>query len=156
MREMNHPKRKLSDEVTFELLKKGEHGVLALNGDDGYPYAVPITYRYFDDCIYFHSANHGYKIDILQNNTKACLSVIVNVEVVPSKFSANFESVIATGDISFVAEKEEKNKVLIDLLDTYSPEYKEMGMKFVNGPFGEKTSVFKMKIKEITGKGKYS
>ena len=31
-----------------------------------------------------------------------------------------------------------------------------MGMKFVHGPFGEKTAVFKMKIKEITGKGKYS
>lgn len=74
----------------------------------------------------------------------------------PSKFSAKFESVIATGDIGFVEDKAEKDKVLIDLLDRYSPEYKEIGMKFVGGPFGEKTAVFKMQIKEITGKGKYS
>ena len=156
MREMTHAKRKLSYETTIELLKKGEHGILALNGDDGYPYAVPITYSYFDECIYFQSANHGYKIDILKNNPKACFSVILNVEVLPSKFSAKFESIIVTGDISFVEDKQEKDKVLIDLIDRYSSEYKEMGMKFVHGPFGEKTAVFKMTIKEISGKGKYS
>ena len=156
MREMTHSKRKLSYEKTIELLKSGEHGILALNGDDGYPYAVPITYRYLDNYIYFHSANHGYKIDILKRNTKASFSVILNVEVLPSKFSASFESIIATGDIVFVEDKIEKDKILIDLIDRYSSEYKEMGMKFVNGPFGEKTAVFKMKIKEITGKGKYN
>ena len=153
---MTHTKRKLSYEKTIELLKSGEHGILALNGDDGYHYAVPITYRYLDNYIYFHSANHGYKIDILKRNTKASFSVILNVEVLPSKFSASFESIIATGDIVFVEDKIEKDKILIDLIDRYSSEYKEMGMKFVNGPFGEKTAVFKMKIKEITGKGKYN
>jgi uncharacterized protein len=156
MREMNQIKRKLSDEATFELLKNGEHGVLALNGDDGYPYAVPITYSYFDHFIYFHSANHGYKIDILKKNQNACLSVIINVEVLPSKFSAKYESVIVTGEIEFVEDKNEKNRALEYLIDQYSSEFKEIGMKFVNGPFGEKTSVFKMKIKEISGKGKYS
>ena len=156
MREITHTKRKLSYEKTIELLKSGEHGILALNGDDGYPYAVPITYRYLDNYIYFHSANHGYKIDILKRNTKASFSVILNVEVLPSKFSASFESIIATGDIVFVEDKIEKDKILIDLIDRYSSEYKEMGMKFVNGPIGEKTAVFKMKINEITGKGKYS
>ncbi len=156
MREMQHIKRKLSDEKTMELLKSGEHGILALNGDDGYPYAVPITYSVFDGFIYFHSGNHGYKIDILKKNTKACFSVILNVEVLPSKFSAAFESVIVTGDISFVEDKEEKMRALEFLLDQFSPDHKEAGMKFAHGPFGEKTAVFKMKIKEISGKGKYS
>ncbi len=156
MRAMHHEKRKLSDEITLGLLQKGEHGILALNGDDGYPYAVPITYSYFDGCIYFHSGKHGYKMDILTRNQKACFSVILNVEVMPSKFSAKYESIIVTGDISFVEDKEEKNKALEFLLDQFSPEHKEMGMKFVYGPFGEKTAVFKMTIKEISGKGKYS
>ena len=155
MREMHKKNSKLSDEAAFELLKKGEHGILALNGDDGYPYAVPITYSYFDNCIYFHSADHGYKIDILRMNPKACFSVIINVEVMPSKFSAKYESVIVNGDISFVEDKNEKNRALEFLVDRYSSEYKEIGMKFINGPFGEKTSVFKMTIKEISGKGKY-
>lgn len=52
----------------------------------------------------------------------------------PSKFSAKFESAIATDDIVFVEDKAEKDKVLIDLLDRYSPEYKEIGMKFVSDP----------------------
>jgi hypothetical protein len=156
MREMNQIKRKLSDEVTFELLKNGEHGVLALNGDDGYPYAVPITYSFFDGCIYFHGANHGYKIDIMKQNQKACFNLFVNVEVMAEKFSAKYESVIATGDISFVEDKTEKNRALEVLLDRFSPAFKETGMKYVHSDFGDKTTVFKMTIKEISGKGKYS
>lgn len=154
---MNHKNRKLSYEKTIELLNKGEHGILTLNGDNGYPYALPITYTYFDECIYFHSADHGYKIDILNDNTKACFSLILNVEVMPSKFSAKYESVVATGDIAFVNnENGEKNSALEILLDRFSPEYKEKGMEFVNSAFGDKTSVFKMTIKELTGKGKYN
>ncbi len=155
MREMNQIKRKLSDAATLDLLKSGEHGILAVNGDDGYPYAVPLTYSVFDDCIYFHGADHGYKIDLLKKNPKACFSVFFNVAVLPDKFSANYESVIVTGDISFVVG-DEKNRALEFLLDQFSPDFKEKGMSFVHSAFGEKTAVFKMTIKEITGKGKYS
>lgn len=29
-----------------ELLEKSRRGILAVNGDDGYPYAIPINYVY--------------------------------------------------------------------------------------------------------------
>ena len=37
---MNKVERQLSQEDTLALLKKGDHGTLSVNGDDGYPYAT--------------------------------------------------------------------------------------------------------------------
>jgi nitroimidazol reductase NimA-like FMN-containing flavoprotein (pyridoxamine 5'-phosphate oxidase superfamily) len=55
-REMRRNKQQLSFEECEEILKKSTAGVLAVSGDDGYPYAVPLSYVYCDNKIYFHSA----------------------------------------------------------------------------------------------------
>ncbi|MHB9143040.1 MAG: 5-nitroimidazole antibiotic resistance protein, partial [Paludibacter sp.] len=43
-REMRRKKQLLSEEETKEILKVHSSGVLAVTGDDGYPYTVPISY----------------------------------------------------------------------------------------------------------------
>ena len=53
-REMRRKKQILSEEEAAEVLNKGTSGVLALAGDDDYPYAVPISYVYSDSKLYFH------------------------------------------------------------------------------------------------------
>ena len=45
-REMRRKNQKLSNEVCEKLLKEGSSGVLALYGEGGYPYAVPLSYVY--------------------------------------------------------------------------------------------------------------
>ncbi len=50
-REMRRIKQALSKEESIQILEKGTSGVLALSGDDGYPYAVPISYVYADSFI---------------------------------------------------------------------------------------------------------
>ena len=55
-RELTRKKQKLSTTECKEILKQEVRGVLAVNGDDGYPYALPINF-YFDEennKIYFH------------------------------------------------------------------------------------------------------
>ena len=42
-REMRRKKQILSEEEAIRILNKGTSGVLALSGDDGYPYALPIS-----------------------------------------------------------------------------------------------------------------
>ncbi|MEI3556583.1 MAG: pyridoxamine 5'-phosphate oxidase family protein [Eubacteriales bacterium] len=46
-------------------MQSSRRGVLAVNGDDGYPYAIPINYVYDDDAqkIYFHGARICHKVD---------------------------------------------------------------------------------------------
>lgn len=55
-REMRRKRQALSAEETASVLYRGMSGVLALAGDDGYPYAVPVSYVYDGDKICFHCA----------------------------------------------------------------------------------------------------
>ena len=45
-RPVRKSKNALGEEVTKEILRSARRGVLAVNGDGGYPYAIPIIYRY--------------------------------------------------------------------------------------------------------------
>jgi hypothetical protein len=51
-REMRRKKQILSNKENIEILEKGTSGVLALLGDNDYPYAVPISYVYDNSKIY--------------------------------------------------------------------------------------------------------
>ena len=57
-RELRRKKKAISLEAAKELLASSRRGILAVNGDDGYPYAIPINYLYDDEQqkIFFHSA----------------------------------------------------------------------------------------------------
>ena len=66
---MFRPIRKRKNEIDRNavetLLNKSRRGVLAVNGEDGYPYAIPVNYLYDKEAqkIYFHGARVGYKVD---------------------------------------------------------------------------------------------
>lgn len=69
-RELTRKKQTLSDIECKEILLQEVRGVLAVNGDSGYPYALPINY-YFDEennKIYLHSGKVGHKMDALANS----------------------------------------------------------------------------------------
>ena len=76
-RALRRTKRAISDEETRQLLHNEKRGVFAVNGDDGYPFAVPVDY-YYDEAngkIYFHGAKSGYKVDALKKSDKVCFTV---------------------------------------------------------------------------------
>ena len=109
---MHKAERQLSDADTMAILKKGDHGTLSVQGDDGYPYATPINYIIVDDKLYIHSAPYGYKIECLKRDPKCCFSAIISAEIIPSKITAAFESVVMTGTAVFVEDRAEKQAAL--------------------------------------------
>ena len=46
-RPLRRKKRAITDQEARELLVNCKRGIFAVNGDDGYPYAIPVNY-YFD------------------------------------------------------------------------------------------------------------
>ena len=79
-RPLRRKKRAITDEAARELLATCKRGVFAVNGDDGYPYAIPVNY-FFDaehDKIYFHGAKAGHKVDALKRDDKVCFTVYGN------------------------------------------------------------------------------
>ena len=47
-REMRRKRQQMPESEAVAILERGSHGVLAVLGDGGYPYAVPISYVYED------------------------------------------------------------------------------------------------------------
>lgn len=97
MREMRRKKQLLSEELTVEILKNGSNGVLAVMGDEGYPYAVPVSYAYDDGKIYIHGAKTGHKIDAVRSNEKVSFCVVDKDENHPEELTTYFRSAIAFG-----------------------------------------------------------
>ena len=98
-REMRRKKQQLSEVETAEILKRGTSGTLALFGDGGYPYAVPISYVFANGKIYFHGGKQGHKLDAVSRNPKASFCVIDQDLVVPEKYTTYFRSAIVFGTI---------------------------------------------------------
>ena len=47
-RPMRRSKQQLPHEEALAILQEGSTGILALSGDDGYPYLVPLNYLYVE------------------------------------------------------------------------------------------------------------
>ena len=72
-RNMRRKRQQLSEEESIGILQQATAGTLALLGDNGYPYALPISYVYDDGKLYFHSAMSGHKVDTIRNWSMALL-----------------------------------------------------------------------------------
>ena len=107
---MHKAERQLSDADTMAILKKGDHGTLSVQGDDSCP--MPPSPVIVDDKLYIHSAPYGYKIECLKRDSKCCFSAIISAEIIPSKITAAFESVVMTGTAVFVEDRAEKQAAL--------------------------------------------
>lgn len=121
MRGMRRKRQELSRETSEAILRKATSGVLAVNGDDGYPYAVPMSFVYQSGSIFFHSAKCGHKVDAILRNSKVSFCVIETDDVKPEEFTTYFRSVIAFGKAAIVDSAEEKMAALRLLAEKYSP-----------------------------------
>ena len=82
-RPVRKKKNEISAEAAKQLLHTERRGVFAVNGDDGYPFAIPVDYFYDETAgkIYFHGAKSGYKVDALRRCDKVCFTVCGNETV---------------------------------------------------------------------------
>ena len=106
-REMRRNKQALSEEECREILARCTSGTLAVLGDGGYPYAVPLSYVFNNGHIYFHCARSGHKLDAVRACDKVSFCVIDRDEVIPEKFTTKYRSVIVFGRAREVTDPEE-------------------------------------------------
>lgn len=122
-RNMRRSKQQLSDTDASEILNKGKTGILAVNGDDGYPYAIGVNYVYLNGKIYIHSAKEGHKIDAVKNSDKVSFFVIDTDEVYPEKLTTLFRSTVVFGRAKIISDKNELAQAVTQL-----------GLKYNNNP----------------------
>ena len=151
-REMRRKKQVLSQKEVEGILHKGTSGVLALLGDNDYPYAVPISYVYDNGKVYFHSAKSGHKIDAIQKAAKASFCVIDEDLVVPEEYTTYFRSVIVFGKIRVIEDDREKRAAIEKLAIKYAPEDTAASRDDAISRGGNLICMLEMKIDHITGK----
>ena len=121
-RNMRRSKQVLSQEDSIAVLEKATSGVLAVSGDDDYPYAVPVSFVYADGKIFFHCAKSGHKLEAIARNSKVSFCVIDEDKIVPEEYTTYFRSVIAFGKARILEEEAEKRSAIEKLAAKYTPD----------------------------------
>ncbi len=120
--------------------------------ENNVPYIVPVNFGYRDNCLYFHSAKEGKKIDMIRGNNNVCFEIDSDSEVVKGEnacgWTMKYYSIIGFGRAFFVEGFEEKRKALDVVMEHYagksSLEYSE---EAVNN-----AAIIKVEIESMTGK----
>ena len=121
-REMRRKRQQLGEAECIDILERNTSGVLAVLGDEDYPYAVPLSYVYYDNKIYFHCAKSGHKLDAIKKCDKVSFCVIDQDLVVPQKYTTYFRSVIAYGQACIIEQEDEIRSALEKLAVKYYPD----------------------------------
>lgn len=150
-REMRRKDRQMSEQDTKVVLQKAQFGTLSMVNKENNPYGIPISFAYTDGAIYLHCALAGYKLENIEHNANVCFSAVIDIQLMPQKFSTKFKSVVVFGKISTVSDEEDKRKGFIALVKKYSPDFYDEGMKYIEKAFA-RTKVLKIEILSMTGK----
>lgn len=150
-REMRRNKQLLSQEETVEIMERGTSGVLALLGEDEYPYALPLSYVYCNSKIYFHSAKMGHKIDAIRKAQKASFCVIDKDHVVSEEYTSYFRSAIAFGRVRIIENEEEKRSAIEKLAIRYTPGNEERSYRVISEAYNA-FCMIEFDIEHMTGK----
>ena len=149
-REMRRKKQALNAGEIAQILKRNTSGVLSVNGDDGYPYGVPLSYVYLDSKLYFYCAGAGHKLDSILKDDKVSFCVIDQDQVVGEEYTTYFRSVIAFGRAR-VLEGAEKLRPLVELCEKYYPGHLEQTRQKAEHAL-KNVSIVEVTIEHMTGK----
>ena len=119
---------------------------------DNKPYIVPVIFGYQDNCLYFHSANQGKKIDILKEHKQVCVEMDIDYEIKkhksPCAWGMKYKSIIGFGKASFIDDIEGKKEAFALIMNHYSKgevfEFKERALNRIN--------VIRLELESLTGK----
>ena len=125
-RKMRRFMQQLSQEECEQIFRDATSGVLAVHGEEGYPYAVPVSHVYADGKIFFHGAKEGHKIEALMRNGKVSFCVVAQDEVMAKERTSAYISVIAFGTARVVKDEEEQRKIAWMMADKFSRDYPEL------------------------------
>lgn len=127
---------------------------VALNGDDGYPYIIPLNFGVDveDDQVYlyFHSARRGQKLDLIAQDARATFEMDCDHELIcyGERMSCTmaYRSVIGRGTVEILPEGEKKHGLDIIMRHYHAEDF----------PYSEKpipvTTVWRLKVESMTGK----
>lgn len=138
----------------LEIIERCEVCRIALNGDDGFPYIVPMNFGHCQEndktVLYFHCAMQGKKLDLIKTDNRASFEMDCSCELVPKDYEGEctmaYESVIGKGRIELVSDEEKINALTVLMKHYHKGEFT------INEAVAKHTCAFKLIVEEMTGK----
>ena len=151
-REMRRKGQQIPQDECIRILEQEKRGSLSVNGDDGYPYCVPINYYYdsSENAVFFHSATKGHKADAINNCDKVCFMVHDQGYRKEGDWSYFVTSVIVFGRASLVTDRETKRDKLRRFGLKYFPASVDVDEELDSGM--ERVNLVRIDIEHMTGK----
>ena len=151
-RELARKKQKITKEECIELLVKETRGILSVNGDDGYPYGIPMNHFYNseDGCIYFHCGKSGHRLDSLKRSDKVSFCVCEKGYRREGEWALNARSVIVFGRMSIVDEIDEIIGITTKLCYKFTDDEEYIKREMDN--FAKATLLLKLSPEHMSGK----
>lgn len=145
-------KREISIDEAKRLLITERRGVLAVNGDDGYPYAIPLNYIYdeADNRIYFHGAKAGHKIDSIRACDKVCFTVYGNETVKEEAWAPFMQSAVVFGRCHLIEDRDQSIELVKKLAMKYYPNEALADEEIEKS--GDHFQMFEIEIEHLSGK----
>jgi nitroimidazol reductase NimA-like FMN-containing flavoprotein (pyridoxamine 5'-phosphate oxidase superfamily) len=152
---MRRNDRKVSDIMGIkEIVNKADVCRIAI-ANNNTPYIVTMNFGYVDVPelrLYFHCANEGRKLDMIQINNFICFEMDADHQISRGikgcNWGMSYSSVVGYGNISVVLDTKEKRLGLNCIMMHYGDE----GEYIYDEKMLDKTTILRLDIKEITGK----
>lgn len=151
-RAVRKKKNEISKDEAKNLLCSSRRGVLAVNGDDGYPYAIPINYLYDEENnkIIFHGAKAGHKVDSIKKNDKICFTVFGNETIMEENWAPYLKSVVVFGRCHLVENRDDTVRLVKKFALKYYPNEDMVNEEIAH--FGKGVQMFEIEIEHLSGK----
>ncbi len=152
-RPMRRHKQQVSAEECHRILAEEKRAALAVTGEDGYPYAIPVNF-YFDEtdnAIYLHCAKVGHKIDAIAACDKVCLTTWNQGFITEGSWEYNATSVVVFGRARVEEDAAVKTDKLRKLAQKYYPTQAEVEEEMASAA-AKVVQVLAIDIDHMTGK----
>ena len=151
-RELIRKNKKLSTEECIHILNTEKRGVLSVNGDNGYPYAMPMNHYYNeeDGKIYFHCGKIGHRLDSLKKDNKVSFCTYTQGYCNPGEWQLNIKSVIVFGKIEIIDELDKIVDITTKLCYKFTQD--EAYIKAENEQHAHRTILLQLTPENICGK----
>ena len=156
---MRRSDREQSREFALALIDRCTFGVVSISTGEDTPYCLPLSLARVDNCLYFHCAKQGRKLDLLRKNPRVCVTFVGASEPahIPetNMYTDFFQSAIATGTAFEVLDDGEKVEALRALCAKLTPQAME-GDYFDRAVASslKATGVWRIEMDGITAKAK--
>ena len=145
--------RLMDEGRALELLRTSEYGVLSMVSKGG-GYGIPVNYVWDGrQSIYIHCAPEGRKLRALAENARVSFCLVGRVNLLPGKFTTEYESALFFGEAHTRLDDEEKMAALHLLIDKLSANFRDTGDKYARKSF-HRVEIIRVDFAEFSGKRK--